>query len=235
MTSLAFCDSRMRTTTIRGADAEAVPAVTLDVESSHVAIRDAVSQAGRGPSRPGSSTPAVSARMHAPRGSLPPVRLDRGTEPAVPLVGSPVTWTATASGHGATPVYQFSVGPTGGPSHVVRDFSPSNSFTWDPMQEGSYDIQVTVKDSFSAATGESATASYTADSRVAGADAVISPTSNPLVALYSAPLLRQFDVRSVQTDWARTSPGVRPPRCPSCRGRAPTSSSRACCRTRPIS
>ena len=54
------------------------------------------------------------------------------------------------------------------PSQVVRDFSPSNSFTWDPMQEGSYDIQVTVKDSFGAATGESATASYTADSRVVG-------------------------------------------------------------------
>ena len=110
-----------------------------------------------------------------------------GSGPPVPLVGSPVIWTATASGHGPTPVYQFSVGPTGGPSQVVRDFSPSNSFTWNPMQEGSYDIQVTVKDSFSAATGESATASYTATSRVVGTSAVISPTSNPLVALYSAP------------------------------------------------
>ena len=110
-----------------------------------------------------------------------------GSEPPVPLVGSPVTWTATASGHGQAPVYQFRVGPTGGPSHVVRDFSPSNTFIWNPMQEGSYNIQVTVKDSFSAATGESATASYTADSRVVGTSAVVSPTSNPLVALYSAP------------------------------------------------
>ena len=110
-----------------------------------------------------------------------------GSEPPVPLVGSPVTWTATASGHGQAPVYQFRVGPAGGPSQVVRDFSPSNSFIWDPLQEGSYDIQVTVKDSFGAATGESATASYTADSRVVGSGAVVSPTSNPLVALYSAP------------------------------------------------
>src|SRR5438105_395883 len=78
-----------------------------------------------------------------------------GGGPSAPLVGSPVAWTATASGHGGTPVYQFSVGPTGGASHVVRDFSPSNTFTWDPMQEGSYDIRVTVKDGFSAATGES--------------------------------------------------------------------------------
>jgi hypothetical protein len=54
------------------------------------------------------------------------------------------------------------------------------------MQEGTYDIEVTVKNSFSAATGESAIAVYTADSRVSGHSAVISPTSNPLVALYSA-------------------------------------------------
>ena len=110
-----------------------------------------------------------------------------GSEPPVPLVGSPVIWTATASGHGQAPVYQFRVGPTGGPFHVVRDFSQSNTFIWNPMQEGSYNIQVTVKDGFSAATGESASASYTAQSRVVGTSAVISPTSNPLVALYSAP------------------------------------------------
>ena len=81
--------------------------------------------------------------------------------PPVPLVGARVVWTATASGHGATPVYQFSVGPAGGASHVVRDFSPSNSFTWDPLQEGTYNIQVIVKNSFAASTGESATATYT--------------------------------------------------------------------------
>src|SRR5262249_41947356 len=62
-----------------------------------------------------------------------------GSGPA-PLVGSPVTWTATASGHGDTPVFQFRVGPTGGPSQVVRDFSPSNRFVWNPLQEGGYDI-----------------------------------------------------------------------------------------------
>ena len=88
--------------------------------------------------------------------------------PPVPLVGSPVVWTAAASGHGTSPVYQFSVGPTGGASHMVRDFSTSNSFSWNPMQEGTYDIQVIVKDSFDASTGESASATYTAASRVTG-------------------------------------------------------------------
>ena len=55
------------------------------------------------------------------------------------------------------------------------------------MQEGIYEIQVIVKASYSTATGESASVTYTADSRVAGSDAVVSPTNHPLVALYSAP------------------------------------------------
>src|SRR5262249_23464720 len=59
-----------------------------------------------------------------------------------PLVGDRVTWTATATEVGAAPVYQFSAAPDGGAFHVIRDFSPSNSFTWTPMQEGTYDIRV---------------------------------------------------------------------------------------------
>jgi hypothetical protein len=95
---------------------------------------------------------------------------------------------------------------------VVRDFSPSNTFTWNPMQEGIYTIQVTVKDSFSAATGESTSASYTAQSRVVGTSAVISPTSNPLVALYSAPpstgtsMYVQFAPLGPNPSWSSTAP-----------------------------
>ena len=80
------------------------------------------------------------------------------------------------------------------------------------MQEGSYDIQVTVKDSFGAATGESATASYTADSRVVGSGAVVSPTSNPLVALYSAPpssgssMHVEFKPLGSNQSWSSTAP-----------------------------
>jgi hypothetical protein len=135
-----------------------------------------------------------------------------GSEPPVPLVGSPVTWTATASGHGPTPVYQFRVGPTGGPSQVVRDFSANNSFIWNPLQEGSYQIQVTVKDSFSAGSGESATASYAAGSRVVGSSAVVGPTSNPLVALYSAPpspgssMHVEFTPQGAGQPWTSTAP-----------------------------
>jgi arylsulfate sulfotransferase len=135
-----------------------------------------------------------------------------GNKPPIPLVGSPVIWTAAANGHGPTPVYQFRVGPTGGPSHVVRDFSPSNSFTWNPLKEGSYSIQVTVKDSFNAPTGESATEFYLADSRVVGSGAVVSPTPNPLVALYSAPpsagssMYVQFSLPGPNPSWRNTAP-----------------------------
>jgi hypothetical protein len=103
------------------------------------------------------------------------------------LVGDPVTWTATVSNSGNSPAYQFSVGEAGGPLYVVRDFSRSDQFSWAPMEEGSFNVQVTVKASFDATHTHSAVASYQVDSRVTGSEAVISPTSNPLVALYSVP------------------------------------------------
>ena len=134
------------------------------------------------------------------------------TAPAVPYVGSPVIWTATSSGHGSKPVYQFSVGLQGGPLQVVRDFSRSDSFTWNPMQQGTYDIQVVVKSGFGARKSESASATYTAQTRVVGDSAVVSPMANPLVALYSAPpspgasMYVQFAQQGPTLSWQNTSP-----------------------------
>ncbi len=79
-----------------------------------------------------------------------------------------MTWTATADDLGSAPVYQFSVAKDGGTPQVYRDFSPLSSFIWNPPQEGSYDVQVIVKAGYDLATGESATASYQAQSRVVG-------------------------------------------------------------------
>src|SRR3954467_10455011 len=98
-----------------------------------------------------------------------------------PLAGERVTWTATAADVGANPVYQFSAAPHGGAFHVVRDFSPSSAFTWTPMQEGSYDIRVTVKDGYPATDTTSAVAVDAVASRVTGVQAVVTPTTNPLV------------------------------------------------------
>ena len=103
------------------------------------------------------------------------------------LVGERVTWTATAAGVGADPVYQFSAASHGGAFHVVRDYSPASTFTWTPMQEGTYDLKVTAKDGYQADDTTSAVAIDDVASRLSGPEALVSPTPNPLVALYSVP------------------------------------------------
>src|SRR5262245_17003728 len=67
--------------------------------------------------------------------SLPSCTVTLAPSVDSPLVGERVTWTATAADCGAAPVYQFSAAPHGGAFHVVRDYSPANTFTWTPMQE----------------------------------------------------------------------------------------------------
>src|SRR5437764_10448707 len=108
-------------------------------------------------------------------------------EAAPQLVGEGITWTATATNCGATPIYQFSVAPDGGAFRVVRDFSPTNAFAWTPMQEGAYDIEVTVKDGYQATETTTAVVADAVASRVSGSQPVVTPTANPLVALYSVP------------------------------------------------
>jgi hypothetical protein len=70
---------------------------------------------------------------------------------------------------------------------MVRDFSPDDQFTWAPMQEGTYRIEVAVKDGFGASDIQPTVVTDQVDSRVTGDEAVITPTANPLVALYSVP------------------------------------------------
>jgi hypothetical protein len=127
-----------------------------------------------------------------------------------PLVGERVTWTATSADIGATPVYQFSAAPHGGAFHMVRDFSPANSFVWTPMQEGAYDIEVAVKNGYQATETTGAVAVDDVASRVPGSSAVVTPTLNPLVALYSVPpssassVFVQFAVASDAPSWRNT-------------------------------
>jgi arylsulfate sulfotransferase len=126
------------------------------------------------------------------------------------VVGERVTWTATATDVGAAPVFQFSAAPHGGDFQVVRDFSPANTFAWTPMQEGNYDIKVTVQDGYQATETASAVVFDDVASLVNGSQAVVTPTQNPLVAMYSVPpsladtVFVQFAVAGDNPDWRNT-------------------------------
>jgi hypothetical protein len=58
----------------------------------------------------------------------------------------------------------------GGPFQMVRDFSPDDSFTWAPMQEGTYRVRVAIKDGFGASDTQSAIVTDEVDSRVTAGD-----------------------------------------------------------------
>ena len=112
-------------------------------------------------------------------------------EPSIPSpapLGAVVTWTANASD--ASPGvlwYRFRAHRSGQPFHVIRDYGPISTLDWTAAdQEGIYEVELAVRNRD---TGESATvlAQYEMLSRVTGDTAVISPTSHPLVFLYSAP------------------------------------------------
>src|SRR5262245_38460728 len=171
----------------------------------------------RKPRRPVSPV-QPSPRQHAARlwvealedRSLPSGTVTLAANDDTPLVGERITWTATATDVGATPVYQFSAAPHGGTFHVVRDFSPANAFACTPMREGSYDIKVTAKDSYQATETTSAVVIDAVASRVTASQAVVTPTSNPLVALYSVPpssaatVFVQFAVAGDHPAWRNT-------------------------------
>jgi arylsulfate sulfotransferase len=142
--------------------------------------------------------------LDAPTAATQPVDCTVSLQPsAAPpqLVGERITWTATVANCGAAPVYQFGIAaPSRGHDHqravhdggrdrfaMVRDFSLDNSFKWAPMQDGRYAIRVKVKDGFDSVTTTSTVVSHEVATRVTGDDAVVTPTLNPLVALYSAP------------------------------------------------
>src|SRR5882724_4422833 len=111
------------------------------------------------------------------------------SKPSPQLVGEPVVWTATAANCGDAPVYQYKVAFTSANPkfRVARDFSLANTLAWAPLHEGSYAVMVTVKSSFDAADSTSAVVADEIHSLVTAGQAVVTPTLNPLVALYSVP------------------------------------------------
>ena len=112
------------------------------------------------------------------------------------LLGTRVTWTATATDSNSGPLtFQYSVSYGNGAFAIIRDFYPGTlaaatwtgpAFVWQEIVEGTYHVKVIAKDFQS---GETATASavFTLTPVSTGGSFVVSPTANPLVALGSAP------------------------------------------------
>jgi hypothetical protein len=84
-------------------------------------------------------------------------------------------------------VFRYSVSVDGGSFHVVRDFSQQPDFLWSPeLYEHDSSIRLTVRDN---ATKEMVEAElpFRIVTRVKGQQASVTPTVNPVVALFSAP------------------------------------------------
>jgi arylsulfate sulfotransferase len=108
--------------------------------------------------------------------------------PAPAPVGTVVAFTAIVSGGSGAFWYRFRIARPGLGFRVIEDFSPSNQLNWTASQaEGTYQIEVTARDNNTQATAVS-TLAYRFVPAVTGSDPVISPTANPLVFLYSAPV-----------------------------------------------
>ena len=139
--------------------------------------------------------------------------------PSVPSprpVGTSVTWTATATDPNPGLLdYRYTV-TVGGASAVLKDYSQANSFVWaGSVSEGRYSVQVTVRNSSTGETVQTAVP-FTLSSRVVGNTPTVSASANPLVALFSAPACTLGSKMRIQfgtprgvpdyTDWRSCEP-----------------------------
>src|SRR5437764_971450 len=84
-------------------------------------------------------------------------------------------------------VYRYSFSIDGRPVHVLRDFSQQRDFVWrPPLHENDASIHVTVRNNGTKDTAE-AELPFRTISRIKAAMPVVTPTSHPLIALFSAP------------------------------------------------
>jgi hypothetical protein len=111
--------------------------------------------------------------------------------------------------------YRYSVANRG-VFRVVRDYSQDPSFNWSGVvSDGLYLVQVTVRNNSTQQTAKK-NLLFQFSPRVAGNQPVVSPTSNPLVALFSAPACARgsrirvrFEARggtTEVTDWRACDP-----------------------------
>ena len=106
--------------------------------------------------------------------------------PASPApVGVMIRWTARVTGGSGDFWYRFRVHEPGGGVRMIRDLGPLDTLDWTALEEGVYELEVTVRDRISLEL-QTTTSSFELVSRV-GAQPTVSPTSHPLVFLFSSP------------------------------------------------
>ena len=88
--------------------------------------------------------------------SSPVISVTLAASPVSPrLVNTPVNFTATATGGGASKEYQFAVkDPVSGVMTVIQQYGPSNTFPYTPTAAGTYTIRVYARNVGSAASYE---------------------------------------------------------------------------------
>ena len=106
--------------------------------------------------------------------------------PAGPAsVGTPVHWAAGVTGGSDQLWYRFRLREPGADFHMVRDFGPVKTLDWTSLDEGTYDLELTVRD-LSTQETQTVTSSFQLVSRVT-TQAAASATDHPLVFLFSGP------------------------------------------------
>ncbi|HYM12607.1 MAG TPA: aryl-sulfate sulfotransferase [Bryobacterales bacterium] len=155
------------------------------------------------------------------QGVIPPrariAHMSASLTPSIPSsapVGASVTWKVDVSNAGPGTVwYRFRVRPPGGEFRLVRDFGPDSSLGWAASEhEGIYQIEAAVANKETGRTFVTS-AYYEVTSRVSAGAPLISPTSNPLVFLYSAPPCpagARMTVQFQAADGSAASTGYKP-------------------------
>jgi arylsulfate sulfotransferase len=115
--------------------------------------------------------------------------------PSPAPVGTMITWSAQVLEPPSDVLwYRFRARDAGGDFHVIRDYGPLRTLAWTALDEGTYEVELSVKQPGGPEIA-TAVSTFQLQSRVIGDQPVISQTSHPLVFLYSAPACESGSAR----------------------------------------
>jgi hypothetical protein len=133
-------------------------------------------------------TLALTAAVGGAAVRLSATALSLAADPPSPApVGTMITWSAQVLEASSSDLwFRFRAREAGGEFRVIRDYGPLSTLAWTSINEGTYEVELSVKEPGGPGIG-TAVSTFQLQSRVRGDLPVISPTSNPLIFLYSGP------------------------------------------------